>query len=56
MSSPRGESVSPGERVSPFFDEETAMKEALRNVVTDPKLWVLIVVVSQAIAIAKAIA
>jgi hypothetical protein len=36
--------------------EETVMKEALLNVVTDPKLLVLIVVVSQVIALAKAIA
>jgi len=42
--------------VSPLFLEETVMKEALLNVVTDLKLVVLIIVLSQVIAIAKAIA
>jgi len=32
--------------VSPFFFEETAMKEALLNVITDLKLMVLIIFVS----------
>ena len=56
MLSPPGESISPGGEVSPGIYEETEMKEALLNVVTDPKLLVLIVVVSQVIALAKAIA
>ena len=42
--------------VSSVVHEETVMKEALLNVVTDPKLMVLIVVLSQVFAIAKAIA
>ena len=46
----------PGRVVSPFSFEETTMKEALLNVITDLKLMVLIIVVSQVIALAKAIA
>jgi hypothetical protein len=42
--------------VSPLFLEETVMKEALLNVVTDLKLMVLIVALSQVLALAKAIA
>ena len=46
----------PGGEVSPALFQETVMKEALMNVVTDRKLMVLIVVLSQVIAIATAIA
>jgi hypothetical protein len=42
--------------VSPVVFEETVMKAALVNVVTDLKLMVLIIVLSQVIAIAKALA
>jgi len=53
---PLGSPSPQGGKVSPVVHEETVMKEALLNVVTDPKLMVLIVVVSQVIALAKAIA
>jgi hypothetical protein len=42
--------------VSPVVFEETVMKAALVNVVTDLTLMVLIIVLSQVIAIAKALA
>jgi len=47
--------LSSGDR-SPYSFVETVMKEALFNVVTDLKLMVLIVVLSQVIALAKVIA
>ena len=53
---PPGSSSPEGDEVSPVIQEETVMKEALLNVVTNPKLVVLIVVLSQVIAIAKALA
>ncbi len=53
--SSHGEPISPREAASPFFMEEAVMKQALLNVVMDPKRMVLIVVLSQVIAIVKAI-
>ena len=52
---PQGRYLSSGDR-SPHFLVETVMKEALFNVITDLKLMVLIVVLSQVIALAKVIA
>ena len=56
MLSPLGESLSPKGEASPIRFEEAVMKQALLNVVTDLKLMVLIIVLSQVIAIAKALA
>ncbi len=52
---PRGD-LSPLGTGLPILFVETVMKEALFNVVTDLKLMVLIVVLSQVIALAKVIA
>jgi hypothetical protein len=52
---PQGRSLSSGDW-SPHFLVETVMKEALFNVVTDLKLMVMIIVLSQVIALAKVIA
>ena len=53
---PRGDFSPSRGAVSPIFIEETVVKEAFVNVVTDLRLMVLIVVVSQVIAIAKTLA
>jgi len=52
--SSHGEIVLPVGAIS-SHRQEVVMKEALWNVITDLKLMVLIIVVSQVIAIAKAI-
>jgi len=51
-----GRFLSPRGAVSPLFLKEIVMKEALFNVVTDLKLMVLIVFLSQVVALARAIA